>query len=67
MHILTRLLKYLKKYWYFMFLALLALLVNRVLTLAVPEITQRAIDIAIGQKRYGLLPPVCPITFPKPP
>ncbi len=55
MHILTRLLKYLKKYWYFMFLALLALLVNRVLTLAVPEITQRAIDIAIGQKRYGLL------------
>ncbi|MGB9597907.1 MAG: ABC transporter transmembrane domain-containing protein, partial [Candidatus Poribacteria bacterium] len=55
MHILSRLLKYLKKYWYFMFLALLALLINRVLTLAVPEITQRAIDIAIGQKRYGLL------------
>jgi ABC-type multidrug transport system fused ATPase/permease subunit len=55
MHILGRLLLYLKKYWHFMFLALLALLINRALTLAVPEITQRAIDIAIGEKRYQLL------------
>lgn len=38
-----------------MFLALLALLINRVLTLAIPEITQRAIDIAIVQKRHELL------------
>jgi ATP-binding cassette subfamily B protein len=37
------------------FLALLALLINRVLNLAIPEITQRAIDIAIVQKRHGLL------------
>jgi len=36
-------------------LALLALLINRVLTLAIPEITQRAIDIAIVQKQYELL------------
>lgn len=38
-----------------MLLALLALLINRVLTLAIPEITQRAIDIAIVQKQYELL------------
>ena len=38
-----------------MLLALLALLINRVLTLAIPEITQRAIDIAIVQKRLELL------------
>jgi ATP-binding cassette subfamily B multidrug efflux pump len=55
MHILRRLLQYLKKYWHFMFLAILALLINRALMLAVPEITQRAIDIAIGEKRYQLL------------
>jgi len=55
MLILRRLLGYLKKYWFFVFLALLALLINRVLNLAIPEITQRAIDIAIVQKRHGLL------------
>ncbi|MDQ1316422.1 MAG: ATP-binding cassette, subfamily multidrug efflux pump [Candidatus Poribacteria bacterium] len=55
MHILRRLLAYLSKYWYFVLLALLALLINRVLTLAIPEITQRAIDIAIVQKRHELL------------
>ena len=55
MRILRRLLGYLKKYWFFVFLALLALLINRVLNLAIPEITQRAIDIAIVQKRHGLL------------
>jgi ATP-binding cassette subfamily B protein len=55
MHILRRLLAYLNKYWHFVLLALLALLINRVLTLAIPEITQRAIDIAIVQKRYELL------------
>lgn len=55
MHILRRLLAYLNKYWHFVLLALLALLINRVLTLAIPEITQRAIDIAIVQKRLELL------------
>jgi len=55
MRILRRLLGYLKKYWFFVFLALMALLINRVLNLAIPEITQRAIDIAIVQKRHGLL------------
>jgi ATP-binding cassette subfamily B multidrug efflux pump len=55
MHILRRLLVYLNKYWHFVLLALLALLINRVLTLAIPEITQRAIDIAIVQKQYELL------------
>ncbi len=35
--------------------ALLAMLINRVLTLAVPEITQRAIDIAINENKYHLL------------
>ena len=55
MHILKRLLAYLNKYWHFVLLALLALLINRVLTLAIPEITQRAIDIAIVQKQYKLL------------
>jgi len=55
MHILRRLLTYLNRYWHFVLLALLALLINRVLTLAIPEITQRAIDIAIVQKRYELL------------
>jgi ABC-type multidrug transport system fused ATPase/permease subunit len=55
MHILKRLLAYLNKYWHFVLLALLALLINRVLTLAIPEITQRAIDIAIVQKRINLL------------
>jgi len=55
MHILKRLLAYLNKYWHFVLLALLALLINRVLTLAIPEITQRAIDIAIVQKQYELL------------
>ncbi|MBD3182900.1 ATP-binding cassette domain-containing protein [Candidatus Poribacteria bacterium] len=52
---LKRLLGYLKKYWFFLLLALLALTINRVLTMAVPEISQRAIDIAIGQKNYSLL------------
>jgi len=52
---LKRLLGYLKKYWFFLLLAFLSLMINRVLTLAVPEITQRAIDIAIPQGRRGLL------------
>jgi len=55
MSILRRLLKYLKKYWFLMFLAFIALVATRVLTLAVPEITQRAIDVAIEQHRYNLL------------
>jgi len=55
MQILRRLLGYLKKYWHLVLLAILALLINRVLTLAIPEITQRAIDVAIVQKRYELL------------
>ena len=36
-------------------LALLALTINRILTMAAPELSQRAIDIAIGQGRRGLL------------
>jgi len=52
---LKRLLGYLKKYWFFLLLAFLSLMINRTLTLAVPEITQRAIDIAIMQGRRGLL------------
>jgi len=55
MLIIKRLLGYLKKYWLFLVLALLALAINRVLMLAAPEITQRAIDIAIVSHRYGLL------------
>ena len=55
MSTLRRLLRYLKKYWFFLSLALLSLTINRVLTLAVPELTQRAIDIAIVQKRHMLL------------
>ena len=52
---LKLLLGYLKEYWFFLLLAFLALMVNRTLTLAVPEITQRAIDIAIMEGRRGLL------------
>ena len=52
---LKRLLAYLKKYWFFLTLALLALMVNRVLVMAVPEITQRIIDTAIADGRRGLL------------
>jgi len=52
---LKRLLAYLKRYWFFLTLALLALLVNRVLVMAVPEITQRIIDTAIADERRGLL------------
>ena len=52
---LKRLLAYLGKYWFFLTLALLALAINRALTLAVPEITQRIIDIAIAEDRRGLL------------
>lgn len=55
MSTLKRLLGYLRKYWFFVLLAFLALLINRVFTLAVPEITQKAIDVAIVQHRYGLL------------
>ncbi|HGJ64250.1 TPA: ABC transporter ATP-binding protein [bacterium] len=55
MQILGRLLGFLKKYWHLMFFALLAMLINRILTLAVPEITQRAIDVAIDEKKYNLL------------
>ena len=36
-------------------LALLALMINRILTMAVPEITQRAIDVAVVQKQHRLL------------
>lgn len=52
---LKRLLGYLRKYWFFLLLAFLSLMINRTLTLAVPEITQRAIDIAIMEGRRGLL------------
>jgi len=52
---LKRLLGYLKKYWFFLTLALLALTINRLLTIAVPELTQRIIDVAIVEKRRGLL------------
>ncbi len=52
---LRRLLRYLTKYWFFLILAFLALIINRVLTLAVPELSQRAIDIAIAEGRYELL------------
>lgn len=52
---LRRLLAYLKKYWFFLTLALLALTINRLLTIAVPELTQRIIDVAIVEKRRGLL------------
>lgn len=52
---LRRLLRYLNKYWFFLLLAFLSLIITRVITLAVPEITQRAIDIAIVQHRHGLL------------
>lgn len=52
---LKRLLKYLRKYWFFMMLALMALTINRLLVMAVPELTQRAIDLAIPDKRYNLL------------
>lgn len=55
MNILKRLLGFLNKYWHFVLLALLAMLINRVLTLAVPEITQRAIDVAINENKYSLL------------
>ena len=55
MSTLKRLLEYLKKYWLFLLLALLSLIINRILTLAVPELSQRAIDIAIAQRRHGLL------------
>jgi ATP-binding cassette subfamily B multidrug efflux pump len=55
MSTLKRLLGYLKKHWFFLLLALLSLTVNRVLTMAVPEISQRAIDIAIAEHRHGLL------------
>jgi len=55
MSTLKRLLGYLKRYWFFLLLAFLSLMINRGLTLAVPEITQRAIDIAIPQGRRGLL------------
>ena len=56
MSTLKRLLGYLKKYWFFLMLAFLALIVSQILmTIAVPEITQRAIDIAIMQGRKGLL------------
>ncbi|MFC1714523.1 ABC transporter ATP-binding protein [Candidatus Poribacteria bacterium] len=55
MSTLKRLLAYLGKYWFLLTLALLALAINRALTLAVPEITQRIIDIAIAEGRRGLL------------
>ena len=55
MSTLKRLLGYLRKYWLFMLMALLALTVSQVTRMAVPEITQRAIDIAILQGRKGLL------------
>ena len=52
---LKRLLAYLRKYWFFLMLALLALMVNRVLIMAVPELTQRIIDFAIPEGRRGWL------------
>ncbi len=55
MTILGRLLGYLKKYWFLMLLALLALLTTRVLMLAVPQVTQMAIDKAIDNHNYRLL------------
>ncbi len=55
MTILGRLLSYLKKYWFLMFLALLALLITRILMLSVPQVTQMAIDKAIDNHNYKLL------------
>lgn len=55
MHILRRLLGYLKRYWYFILLALIAMMINRVLMLSAPELTERAIDIAISNHNYRLL------------
>ena len=52
---LKRLLRYLTRYWFFLILALLAMTINRVLAMAVPEFSQRAIDVAIVERRYGLL------------
>ncbi len=52
---LKRLLRYLTRYWFFLVLALLAMTINRVLAMAVPELSQRAIDVAIEQRRLGLL------------
>lgn len=52
---LKRLLRYLTRYWFFLILALLAMTINRVLAMAVPELSQRAIDVAIEQRRLGLL------------
>lgn len=52
---LKRLLRYLTRYWFFLVLALLAMMINRVLSMAVPELSQRAIDVAIEQRRLGLL------------
>jgi len=52
---LKRLLRYLTKYWFFLLLALLSLTINRILTMAVPELSQRAIDIAIAEHRHKLL------------
>lgn len=55
MDVLRRLLGYLKKYWHFMLLALIAMMINRVLMLSAPELTERAIDIAITNHNYRLL------------
>ena len=55
MQTLKRLLGYMKKYWFFLLLALIAMAVNRLLALAVPEISQRALDIAIAQHQKRLL------------
>ncbi len=52
---LKRLLGYLKKYWFFMTLAFAALMVNRALAMAAPELTQRIIDVAIAEGRRDLL------------
>jgi len=52
---LKRLLRYLTRYWFFLVLALLSMTINRVLAMAVPELSQRAIDVAIVDRRYGLL------------
>ena len=52
---LKRLLGYLKKYWFFMMLAFMALIINRALAMAAPELTQRIIDVAIAEGRRGLL------------
>ena len=55
MSTLKRLLGYMKKHWFFLMLALLSLAINRILIMAVPEISQRAIDTAIEGHRRGYL------------